>query len=94
MVIPVPPLSLLKGTHHCFKKTLRNCLYFAYLYVLDIGKKGPFFRKCQQFRKKGYFLNHFSLEKGYYLVLQLSVFLKKKFFFPSVNISERGHFLI
>ena len=25
------------------KKTLRKGLYFAYVYVLDIGEKGPFF---------------------------------------------------
>ena len=54
-LIPVPPLSLLKGTHHCSKKTLKKGLYFAYLYVLDIGKKGPFLENVSTLEKRGIF---------------------------------------
>ena len=63
------------------KKTMRKGLFSSFLYVLDFGKKGPFFfRDFQQFRKKVSFL-----------VLLVSQRFKKKgvFFFPQ-KISVKG----
>ena len=91
---PRPATQLAKGYASLFQKTRRKGLYFGFLYVLDFGKKGLFFRKCQQFRKKRVFFWSFSLEKGYFPVLQVSVFRKKGSFFPSVNISEWVNFFI
>ena len=42
---------------------------------------------------KRVFNEDISLKKGYFLVLQVSVFFKKGVFFSFVNISERGIFL-
>ena len=36
---------------------------FVCLYVLGIGEKGPFFKECQWFRKKGYPLRHFHWKR-------------------------------
>ena len=44
--------------------------------------------------KKRVIFKAFSLEKGYFLVVQVSVFLIKGVLFSSGNISERGNFLI
>ena len=60
---------------------------------LILGKRVPFLENVSSL-EKGVFFKPFSLEKGYFLVLQVSVFFKKGVFFSSVNISERGHFLI
>ena len=54
---------------------------------LILGKRVPFFRKCQQFRKKGYFLSHFT-GKGVFSGASSQRFLKKGVIFPSVNISD------
>ena len=75
---PGPATQLAKGYASLFQKTLRKGLYFGLLYVLDYGKKGPFFRECQQFRRKGSFFCSLSMEKGYFPVLRVSVFWKKK----------------
>ena len=47
-----PGTQLPKGYASLFQKTLRKGLFFCCLYVLDIGKKGPFLGECQHFRKK------------------------------------------
>ena len=49
---PGPATQPAKGYASLFQKTLRKGLFSSFLYVLDFGKKGPFFRDCQQFRKK------------------------------------------
>ena len=41
-------------------------------------------------KKKRVFLKAFSLENGYFLVVQVSVYFKKRGLFSSGNISERG----
>ena len=56
---PGPATQLANGYASLFKKTLRKGIFFCCLYVLDIGKKGPFWGECQHFRKKGYFFRHF-----------------------------------
>ena len=52
-----------------------------------------FFVNVSGFEKRVFF-EDISLKRGYFLVLQVSVFEKKGGFFSSVNISERGNFLI
>ena len=60
---PGPATQLTMGYALLFQKMLRKGLFFCFLYVLDFGKKGSFFKDCQQFRKKGLF-KAFSLKKG------------------------------
>ena len=60
---------------------------------LILGKRVPFLEYVSIIEKEVFFKS-FSLENGYFLVLQVSVFFKKGVFFSSVNISERGHFFI
>ena len=52
---PGPATLLAKVYASLFQKTLRKGLFLCFLYVLDFGKKGPFFKECQQLRKKGLF---------------------------------------
>ena len=40
--IPGPATQLAKGYASLFQKTLRKGLFSSFLYVPDIGKKGPF----------------------------------------------------
>ena len=91
---PGPATQLAKGYASLFQKTLRKGLYFGFLYVLDFGKKGPFFRECQQFRKKRVFFLVIFTGKGLFSSASRQHFSKKGVFFPSVNISERGNFFI
>ena len=70
---PGPATQLANGYASLFQKTLRKGLHFDFLYVLDFGKKGPFFRECQQFRKKGVFLGHFYWKRVNILELQVSI---------------------
>ena len=58
-----------------------------------LGKRVPFSENVSSSEERGLFLS-LSMENGYFPVLQVSVFLKKGSFFPSVNISERGNSLI
>ena len=59
-----PSIQPAKGYASLFKKTLRKGLFSSFLYVLDFGeKKGPFFKDCQQFRKKGLFIGIFTGKK-------------------------------
>ena len=63
-IYPGPATQLANGYASLIKKnTLRKGLFFCCLYVLDIGKKGPFWGGCQHFTKKGIFLGIFT-EKG------------------------------
>ena len=43
---PGPATLLSKGYASLFQKTLRKGLFLCFLYVLDFGKKGPFFKEC------------------------------------------------
>ena len=75
---PGPATLLSKGYASLFQKTLRKGQFLCFLYFLDFGKKGPFFKECHQFRKKRVFFRAFSLEKGYFLVVQVSVYFNKR----------------
>ena len=68
--LPGPATLLSKGYASLLKKMLRKGLFSCFLYVLDFGKKGSFFKECQQF----HFFKAFSLEKGYFLVFEVSIF--------------------
>ena len=72
-----PATQLAKGYTSLLKKTLRKGLYFGLLYVLDYGKKGPFFRECQQFRRKGSFFCHYQWKRVIFQCFK-SAFLEKK----------------
>ena len=61
--MPGPATQPAKGYAYLFQKTLRKGLFSSFLYDLDFGKKGPFFKDCQQFRKKGLFLGIFTGKK-------------------------------
>ena len=61
---PGPATELANGYASLFQKTLRKGHFFCCLYVLDIGKKGPFLGGCQHFRKKAYFFLGNFTEKG------------------------------
>ena len=76
-----------------FLKTLRKGLFWCFLYVLDIGKKGHIFIECQWIRKKGPFLRHFHWKRVIFWYSR-SAFLVKKGLFSFVIISERGIFSI
>ena len=53
---------------------------------LILGKRVPFFLENVSSLEKRVFFKSFSLEKGYFVVLQISFFFKKGVFFSSVNI--------
>ena len=59
-----------------------------------ILEKRDLFSKNVSSLEKRVFFKAFSLEKGYFLVFQVSVFLIKGVLFSSENISGRGNFLI
>ena len=80
---PVPPLSLLKGTHHCSKKRWERVFILPICMSLILGKRVPFFRKCQQFRKKGVFLSHFHWKRGIFWCFKSAFFEKRGLFFLS-----------
>ena len=63
-IFPGPATQLADGYASLFQKTLRKGLSFFCLYVLDIGKKGPFLGGCQHFRKKGILLGIFLFSPG------------------------------
>ena len=88
---PSPATQLAKGYASLFNKTLRKGLYFGFLYVLDYGKKGPFFR---EFQEKVFCFFVIFTGKGIFPSASSQRFLKKGVFFPSVNISERSNFFI
>ena len=88
---PGPGTLLSKGYASLFQKTLRKGLFLCFLYVLDLGKKGPFFLKnVSSFGKKGSFLRHFHWKK-LFSGGSSQHFLIKGVLFSSGNISERGN---
>ena len=72
---------------------LRKGLFLCFLYVLNIGKKGPFLEGCQHFRKKGYFLSIFTGKELFFGASSQRFSIKGVLFSPG-KISDRGIFLI